>query len=130
MKKYILDLRVKSNERLNNQNVLLKLSADIPLPEVLPGQFAEIRVDGSPPTFLRRPISVNYVDYQLNEVWFLVQEVGEGTKKLAEAKISQLINVIFPLGNSFSNPETPQQRMYPFGHQSATIFKIEQARNQ
>jgi len=115
MKKYILDLRVKSNERLNNQNVLLKLSADIPLPEVLPGQFAEIRVDGSPPTFLRRPISVNYVDYQLNEVWFLVQEVGEGTKKLAEAKISQLINVIFPLGNSFSNPETPQQRMLLVG---------------
>ena len=41
------------------------------MPEMLPGQFAEIRSDGSNTTFLRRPISINYVDKTTNEVWFL-----------------------------------------------------------
>lgn len=36
--------------------------------------------------FLRRPISINYVDRQRNEVWFLIQLVGDGTKRLGEAK--------------------------------------------
>lgn len=62
MKKYILDLTVTENTRLHANYVLIKLTQEAPLPEMLPGQFAEIRVDGSPTTFLRRPISINYVD--------------------------------------------------------------------
>ena len=64
MKKYILDLTVTENVRLHANYALLKLTSSSPLPEMLPGQFAEIRVDGSPTTFLRRPISINYVDRQ------------------------------------------------------------------
>ena len=84
MKKYILDLTVTENVRLHMNYVLLKLTSSSLLPEMLPGQFAEIRVDGSPTTFLRRPISINYVDKQRNEVWFLVQLVGDGTKQLGK----------------------------------------------
>ena len=83
MKKYVLDLTVTENIRLHANYVLIKLTQSDPLPEMLPGQFAEIRVDGSPTTFLRRPISINYVDRKTNEVWFLVQLVGDGTRKLA-----------------------------------------------
>lgn len=82
MKKYILDLTVTENVRLHANYALLKLTSPSLLPEMLPGQFAEIRVDGSPTTFLRRPISINYVDKQRNEVWFLIQLVGDGTKRL------------------------------------------------
>ena len=53
MKKYVLDLKVSSVERVNARNVLIKLTDDKPLPEMLPGQFVEVRVDGSPSTFLR-----------------------------------------------------------------------------
>ena len=69
MRKYILDLVVTENLRLHNHYVLLKLTSKEILPEMQPGQFAEIRVDNSPNTFLRRPISINYVDRQKNEVW-------------------------------------------------------------
>ena len=48
-----------------------------------PGQFVEVRVDGSPSTFLRRPISINFVDIERNELWLLVATVGEGTHALA-----------------------------------------------
>ena len=62
MKKFILDLTVTENLKLHANYALLKLASQSPLPEMLPGQFAEIRVDGSPSTFLRRPISINYVE--------------------------------------------------------------------
>ena len=81
MKKFILDLTVTSNTRLHERYVLLKLTDEKPLPEMLPGQFAELKVEGSTSTFLRRPISINYVDYERNEVWFLIQTVGEGSRK-------------------------------------------------
>ena len=58
MKKFLLDLKVKSVEQIHQRYVLIKLTADQPLPEMLPGQFVEIRVDGSPATFLRRPMQV------------------------------------------------------------------------
>ena len=47
MKKYLLDLTVREVERIHERYVLMKLTDDKPLPEMLPGQFVEIRVDGS-----------------------------------------------------------------------------------
>lgn len=102
MKKYVRDLRVTENIRLHENYVLIKLTDSIPLPEMQPGQFAEIRVDHSPTTFLRRPISINFVDQQKNEIWFLIQMVGDGTRCLAEVKKGDNVNVLFPLGKGFS----------------------------
>ena len=79
LKKFVLDLRVVSVERVHERYVLLRLTHDEPLPEMLPGQFVEVRVDDSPSTFLRRPISINFVDHQNNELWLLVAVVGQGT---------------------------------------------------
>ena len=115
MKKYILDLTVTENVRLHTNYALLKLTSSSLLPEMLPGQFAEIRVDGSPSTFLRRPISINYVDKQRNEVWFLIQLVGDGTRRLGEAKPGDVINVVLPLGNSFTMPEKPSDKLLLVG---------------
>ena len=39
MKKFILDLTVNSVEALSDKHVLIKLTDDKPLPEMLPGQF-------------------------------------------------------------------------------------------
>ncbi|MDR3142586.1 MAG: dihydroorotate dehydrogenase electron transfer subunit [Tannerellaceae bacterium] len=115
MKKCLLDLTVKENIKLNDTNVLLKLTSQTMLPDMFPGQFAEIRVDGSPTTFLRRPISINYVNKELNEVWFLVQMVGDGTKQLAHAKEGDIMNVILPLGNSFTIPESISEKLLLVG---------------
>lgn len=105
MKKYILDLEVTENLSLHSNYVLLKLTDPAaPLPAMMPGQFAELRVDGSSTTYLRRPISINFVDRERNEVWFLVQLVGDGTRKLAELQAGQRLNVIMPLGNTFTLP--------------------------
>ena len=115
MKKYVLDLKVVSCEHLGDRYALLRLTADEVLPEMLPGQFAELRVDGSPDTFLRRPISIHYVDRARNEVWFLVAMVGEGTSRLGSLRRGDFLNCIIPLGNGFSLPDTPQERVLLIG---------------
>ena len=115
MKKYLLDLTVRSVERIHERYVLIRLTDEKPLPEMLPGQFVEIRVDGSPTTFLRRPISINYVDKDANELWLLVAAVGDGTRKLAELKASDLLNCLLPLGNGFTMPQKPEERILLVG---------------
>ena len=82
---------------------------------MLHNRLSEIRVDGSPTTFLRRPISINYVDRQRNEVWFLIQLVGDGTKRLGEAKSGDIVNVVLPLGNCFTMPEKASDKLLLVG---------------
>ena len=104
MKKHLLDLEVVGNEHLGERYALLRLSSPSPLPEMMPGQFAELRVDGSPNTFLRRPISIHFVDRKQNEVGFLIAMVGKGTSQLGSLRRGDLLNCIIPLGNGFSMP--------------------------
>lgn len=98
----MLDLDVVAVEQLHERYVLIRLTADAPLPEMRPGQFVEVRVDGSPSTFLRRPISINFVDKANNELWLLVAMVGEGTRHLASLKQGDRLNCMLPLGNGFT----------------------------
>lgn len=115
MKKYILDLTVNSVEALNDKHVLIKLTDDKPLPEMLPGQFVEVRVDNSPSTFLRRPISINNVDYDHNELWLLVAAVGDGTRQLQKLQKGDRLNCVLPLGNSFTMPTDSTQKVLLVG---------------
>ena len=108
MKKYMLDLRVTENLRPHKDYCLLKLTAEHPLPEMLPGQFVQVKVEGSPTTFLRRPISINFVDRDRNELWLLIQLVGDGTRAMAACQSGDLLNLVFPLGNSFTIPSSSQ----------------------
>lgn len=115
MKKFILDLMVNSVEALSDKHVLIKLTDDKPLPEMLPGQFVEVRVDNSPSTFLRRPISINNVDYDRNELWLLVAAVGDGTRQLQKLQKGDRLNCMLPLGNSFTMPTDSAQKVLLVG---------------
>lgn len=103
--KKCLDLTVTAVEHINEKYVLIKLTHSDPLPEMEPGQFVEVRVDGSPTTFLRRPISINNVDASRNELHLLVAAIGDGTRKLAQLKKGETLNVMLPLGNGFTMPQ-------------------------
>lgn len=102
MKKQLKDLTVKSIEWLSEVHILLKLHDDAnSMPEVVAGQFVEVKVENSQKTFLRRPISINFVDYKENDLWLLVAVVGDGTKHISELKVGEKVNVMMPLGNGF-----------------------------
>ena len=104
MKKYITDFKVQSNERLTDRLFMLKLTpADgSPIAECKAGQFAELRVDGEPKVFLRRPISIHRIDKEKNELWLLIQRAGSGTNQLANLNNGDLLNIVYPLGNGFT----------------------------
>ena len=105
MKKYVLDLKVSSVEAVHQRYVLIKLTHDAPLADMRPGQFVEVRVDNSPATFLRRPISICFVDRSANELWLLVAVVGEGTRHMAQLQAGDTLNCELPLGNGFTLPQ-------------------------
>ena len=103
-KKYVMDLRVAEARRVHERYVLIRLTREERLPVMKPGQFVEVRVDGAPGVFLRRPISVNFVDKERNELWLLVAVVGEGTRQMAQLQAGDVVNIVGPLGNGFSLP--------------------------
>ena len=109
MKKFVLDLSVKAVERVHERYVLIRLTHEKPLPVMRSGQFVEVRVDGSATTFLRRPISINFVDYEANELWLLVAMVGDGTRRLAELQAGDRLNCLLPLGKGFSEVAAGQR---------------------
>lgn len=100
--KFQKDLKVAEVEFPHRQYVLLKLTDGEPLPDMKPGQFVEVKVDGSASTFLRRPISIHYVDRENNQLWLLIQTIGDGTRALSRLRKGDTLNVLFPLGNGFS----------------------------
>ncbi len=110
MKKYCLDLTVKSVEHINDKYVLLKLTDENPLPEMIPGQFVEIQVDGSKTTFLRRPISINDIDREDNTLHLLIACIGDGTRQLGTLAVGAKVNIVLPLGNGFTMPASPEKK--------------------
>jgi len=71
------------------------------MPEILPGQFVEIKVDHSATSLLRRPISVCDVDNEGRLILF-IKPVGEGTRVMTSLPHGSVINILLPLGHGFS----------------------------
>ena len=97
------DFKVFEKKDYGN-SVLLRLRSKEPLLTIKPGQFANVQVEGSSKTYLRRPISIHDVDYANNELSLLIQKVGEGTKRLAELKYADKVNLVYPLGKGYTLP--------------------------
>ncbi|MDD2964845.1 MAG: dihydroorotate dehydrogenase electron transfer subunit [Bacteroidales bacterium] len=101
MKKYIHDFEIIENREINEGHFVLVVKLSEPLPPVFPGQFAEVKIEGSPNTFLRRPLSIHDVDYAANTISLLVQRKGDGTTHLGTFKPGDTLNMVYPLGNQF-----------------------------
>lgn len=104
--KVLRDLRVIANEKVGTGFFMLTLQSEEELPVIMPAQFAEVKIENSKETFLRRPISIHDVDYDKQTIQFLVKIAGNGTRVLSEIKVGEMLNVVFPLGNTFTLPES------------------------
>ena len=108
MKKRIEDLLVIENKRLNEEFYTLTLQSKQGLPEIAPGQFAEVRIDGEPGVFLRRPISIYQVHPETNTLELLIKIAGKGTSHLAHIQAGSNLSLVYPLGNRFTDPKGPK----------------------
>lgn len=109
MRKICEDFLVQATEQLSDRHWLMRLRSSSALPEMHPGQFVQVHIDDSPTTYLRRPISVNMVDYERNEILLLVAAIGEGTRHLVRKKPGDKVNCLLPLGNSFTMPRSTDE---------------------
>ncbi|MBN1198917.1 MAG: dihydroorotate dehydrogenase electron transfer subunit [Bacteroidales bacterium] len=130
MKKTVQDLTVARNISLNNRHFLLDLIAPEPLPLMLPGQFVQVLVNDSPTTFLRRPFSIHQVDYPRKSIRLLVQIKGDGTRHLSSLREGEALNVLYPLGNSFSLPSVKNVLLIGGGCGVAPLLFLAQFLNQ
>jgi len=105
MKKRVEDLAVTGNRQVGKGFFVIDVVSPEPLPEIMPGQFVQALVTDSPSTFLRRPLSVHDVDYSSGTISLLIQIAGPGTERLSRLKPGEKLNLIYPLGNSFTMPE-------------------------
>lgn len=115
MRKICEDFLVQATEQLSDRHWLMRLRASSTLPEMHPGQFVQVHIDDSPSTYLRRPISINMVDYERNEILLLVAAIGEGTRHLVRKKPGDKVNCLLPLGNSFTMPRSTDERVLLVG---------------
>jgi len=100
--KHVQDFKVKHYQLLNDNNYILTLSSDTVIETVNPGNFAEIKIPDVQDVFLRRPISILEVDHKTNTISFYIKAIGKGTKKLGNLATGTNLNIVYPLGNSFS----------------------------
>lgn len=115
MRKICEDFLVQATEQLSDRHWLMRLRSSSALPEMHPGQFVQVHIEDSPSTYLRRPISVNMVDYERNEILLLVAAIGEGTRHLVRKKPGDKVNCLLPLGNSFTMPRSTDERFLLVG---------------
>ncbi len=100
--KDVIDFTVVSNEKLSERHFLLSLKSSDKLIKVHPGQFVNVLIPKTNEIFLRRPFSVHDIDYENNILKLFIQIAGKGTDTLSHIKIGEVLNLIYPLGNSFS----------------------------
>ncbi len=86
----IIDMRVKSKEITE---------------QAKPGQFVNIKCCDAMGVLLRRPISICNIDREKQELRFIFQIKGEGTKLLAAHHVEDTIDIMGPLGNPFTIDE-------------------------
>jgi dihydroorotate dehydrogenase electron transfer subunit len=105
MGKVIRDLKVIGNEEVSKGYFVITVMTGEPFLLIKPGQFLQLKVEGSSETFLRRPVSVHDYDINSGLMKLLIHVVGTGTSKLSQLSPGENINAVFPLGNSFSIPD-------------------------
>lgn len=108
MKRIVGDFEVADVVRLNSAHSILRLQMTERI-DIRPGQFAEVRVEGSSRTFLRRPISIHDYDEAGGTVDLLVQACGDGTRRLLCMHKGESLNVLLPLGKGFTLPEKDER---------------------
>ncbi len=107
--------KILYNQIIAKDTYLLKLTCSEQMLKFFrPGQFGHIEIPQHQELFLRRPISINYVDYHKKEVHFVYQVVGKGTAILAMQKEGDTLDVVMPLGKGFALKEE-QKKVWLIG---------------
>ncbi len=105
---------VVSNKRIKSLYYILGIDCPPIANQIKPGQFVMLRVSNDLSPLLRRPFSV-YKSYPVDHpekrkrgyLFILYKKVGKGTQKMITLRKEQKVDLIGPLGNTFTLPPLP-----------------------
>ncbi|RLD60612.1 MAG: dihydroorotate dehydrogenase electron transfer subunit [Bacteroidetes bacterium] len=103
-------------------HLFITLKSPVEIPPVFPGNFAELHIAKSPEVFLRRPFGILDVDYEKKLISFYIKMIGKGTRELGKYKIGEMLNAIYPLGNSFTIPKNGNKVLIVGGGSGIATF--------
>ncbi|OGA71663.1 MAG: hypothetical protein A3G81_26755 [Betaproteobacteria bacterium RIFCSPLOWO2_12_FULL_65_14] len=93
------------NRHLTGDYWLVEVEAPIVAGSLLPGQFVNIRIEGSVAPYLRRPFSVYRVSRDRRRLQLAYKIMGEGTRLMTTTlRENGRCDLLGPLGHGFSLP--------------------------
>ena len=93
------------NRHLTGDYWLIELDAPGVAGGLLPGQFVNVRIAGSPAPYLRRPFSVYRVSRDRRRLQIAYKVMGEGTRLMTTSmRENGRCDLLGPLGHGFSLP--------------------------
>ncbi|MTI79781.1 MAG: dihydroorotate dehydrogenase electron transfer subunit [Firmicutes bacterium] len=105
----LINATILSNNQLNNNHYLMKFNSGQLAAVAKPGQFLHVKCGGTTDPLLRRPISIHSVNKDDGVVGLLYRVAGKGTKLLSQKKPGEILDVMGPLGNGFTMPNTAEK---------------------
>lgn len=94
------EVQISQNKKLSEHLYLLEFKCEKLAEEAIPGHFLQVLVTTGYQPFLRRPFTIYKV--QDNHIQVLYEVIGEGTSILAKKRIGDSLQVLGPLGNTFT----------------------------
>jgi dihydroorotate dehydrogenase electron transfer subunit len=102
MKKIHNRYKILSNQKVCERFIQISLDAPQLAKSGKPGQFLNVRISDELDPFFRRPFGIYHVHNGIVDM--LVEIRGKGTAMLAERKPGEMLDILGPLGKSFSMP--------------------------
>jgi dihydroorotate dehydrogenase electron transfer subunit len=112
---YQLSTPMLRRKKLQEKVFKLTLSSSLICNNAKPGNFVHIRVSQSGSPLLRRAFSIHKLERSKNGFEILFRVIGSGTKILSKALPGESLDVLGPIGNSFTLPKKQQQVMLVAG---------------
>jgi len=106
---------VLSNEKLQKKVFKLTLFSPHISKTAKPGNFVHIKVSSNNYPLLRRAFSIHRVGKNKTEFEILFKVVGKGTEILSRKAPGDIVDVLGPIGNSFSLPQKEKEVMLVAG---------------
>lgn len=115
---FLEDSVVIDNIQISDDKYIIKVKSKESYKYSKAGQFFMLKSN----TFLRRPISLHYIDNDILEFYYQVK--GEGTKYLSQLKKDDILNIQGPLGNGFDISFKDKNILLVAGGMGIAPFKL------
>ncbi|PCG18891.1 dihydroorotate dehydrogenase electron transfer subunit [Brachyspira sp. G79] len=115
---FLEDSVVIDNIPISDDKYIIKVKSKESYKYSKAGQFFMLKSN----TFLRRPISIHYIDNDILEFYYQVK--GEGTKYLSQLEKDDILNIQGPLGNGFDISFKDKNILLVAGGMGIAPFKL------